>query len=49
LQDIYRAYRLRLHHLTLAEEKLLVPDEEFVAERKDVRETWRALFGESAA
>ena len=45
LQDIYRRYRLQLHHLTLNEKKPLVPQAEFVAEREAVVAAWRAVFG----
>jgi glutamate-ammonia-ligase adenylyltransferase len=49
MQDIYRAYRLRLHHLTLAEATLLVSDREFVAERHDIQTFWQAVFGAPSA
>jgi glutamate-ammonia-ligase adenylyltransferase len=49
LQDIYRAYRLRLHHLTLADAPLFVPEEEFVAEKHDVQRLWRSVFDAPAA
>ena len=41
LQDIYRGYRLRLHHLTLNEQEPLVPQAEFAAERADVGAAWK--------
>ena len=41
LQDIYRTYRLRVHHLVLNNQKPLVPADEFEEERKFVRATWR--------
>jgi glutamate-ammonia-ligase adenylyltransferase len=45
LQDIYRRYRLQLHHLTLNEKKPLVPQAEFADEREAVVAAWRAVFG----
>ena len=41
LQDVYRAYRLRLHHLVLNEQKPHVANNEFVAERKYASDVWR--------
>jgi glutamate-ammonia-ligase adenylyltransferase len=49
LQDIYRAYRLRLHHLTLDEKQLLLPAKEFTAERADVRRIWEKHLGSRLA
>jgi glutamate-ammonia-ligase adenylyltransferase len=40
LQDVYRSYRLRLHHLSLDEQDPLVPGTEFTRERGDVRRIW---------
>ncbi|MFQ5547938.1 MAG: bifunctional [glutamate--ammonia ligase]-adenylyl-L-tyrosine phosphorylase/[glutamate--ammonia-ligase] adenylyltransferase, partial [Woeseia sp.] len=40
LQDIYKKYRSRLHHLALDEKPPLVPDGEFAAERKFVTGIW---------
>jgi glutamate-ammonia-ligase adenylyltransferase len=40
LQDIYKAYRLRLHRLVIDEQPPLVPGAEFSAEKKFVREMW---------
>ena len=45
LQDIYRAYRLRLHHLSLDEKPPLAEVDAFAAEREDVKGAWRAVFG----
>ena len=45
LQDIYRRYRLELHHLTLNEKKPLVPQADFAGERQAVIAAWRAVFG----
>jgi glutamate-ammonia-ligase adenylyltransferase len=44
LQDIYKAYRLRSHHLILNDEKPLVPQGEFTAEREVVRALWERTF-----
>lgn len=47
LQDVYRAYRLRLHHMSLDERDPLVPENEFAEERDDVCRIWgRHLGGE---
>ena len=48
LQDIYRAYRLRLHHLKLNEQEPLVPQAEFAAERSDVSSAWQRQLGQGA-
>jgi glutamate-ammonia-ligase adenylyltransferase len=40
LQDAYRAYRLRQHHLVLDDQPPLVSQDEFVAERTFVAKTW---------
>ncbi len=48
LQDIYRHYRLRLHHLTLNEQHPWVPQAEFDAERKDVMAAWSRYLGKIA-
>ena len=49
LQDVYRSYRLRLHHLSLDEQQALVPGTEFARERDDVRRIWdRYLAAEGA-
>ena len=45
LQDIYREYRQRQHHLVLNDEKPLVPSGEFNAPRDFVRKTWDGVFG----
>ncbi|MFQ5608756.1 MAG: bifunctional [glutamate--ammonia ligase]-adenylyl-L-tyrosine phosphorylase/[glutamate--ammonia-ligase] adenylyltransferase [Woeseiaceae bacterium] len=45
LQEIYRQYRLRQHHLVLNDEAPLVPAEEFVSQRERVKETWESVFG----
>jgi glutamate-ammonia-ligase adenylyltransferase len=49
LQDIYRAYRLRLHHLSLDDRPPLVGTEEFGAERAAVRAYWESLLGAGPA
>jgi glutamate-ammonia-ligase adenylyltransferase len=40
LQEIYKSYRLRLHHLVLDERPPLVPDSDFPAEREFVNMIW---------
>ncbi len=40
LQDCYRSYRLRQHHLVLDEKKPLIGIDEFVDERRFVTSTW---------
>ena len=40
LQEIYKAYRLRLHRLALDEKPPLVPSEEFPDERRFVVGVW---------
>jgi glutamate-ammonia-ligase adenylyltransferase len=45
LQDVYRAYRLRLHRLTLDEASPLVPAGEFDRERRDVARAWERHLG----
>ena len=45
LQDVYRAYRLRLHRLALDENASVVNAGEFVDERDSVVETWASVFG----
>jgi glutamate-ammonia-ligase adenylyltransferase len=49
LQDIYRAYRLRLHHLSLDDRPPLVGKDDFAAERTAVRGYWQTLLGGPAA
>lgn len=44
LQDIYRSYRLRQHHLVLNDEPLLVPNEAFSKERALVIRCWQWVF-----
>ena len=41
LQDIYKAYRLRLHHLVLDDKPALVDAEEFTTERHFVEALWK--------
>lgn len=48
LTDIYRSFRQRLHHRTLAGEDARVAEQEFVAERARVQAAWQRVFGESA-
>ena len=45
LQDAYRDFRLRSHHLGLDDQSALVSQEEFQAEREFVAETWDAWLG----
>lgn len=45
LQDIYRRYRRRLHHLALDGQDSAVPSEEFAAEADDVRRIWQQTLG----
>ena len=45
LQDAYRAYRLRLHHLALDEQKPLVDDAEFRDVRELVNSVWETHLG----
>jgi glutamate-ammonia-ligase adenylyltransferase len=45
LTAAYRAYRTRLHHRALDEERALVPIEEFRAERAEVMRIWERTFG----
>ena len=40
LQEIYKAYRLRLHRLALDELPKLAPKTEFTAEKKFVSRIW---------
>jgi glutamate-ammonia-ligase adenylyltransferase len=49
LQDVYRAYRLRLHHLALDEQKPLVSNSEFVVERKFVADIWQQTFAPASS
>ncbi|MCW8971771.1 MAG: bifunctional [glutamate--ammonia ligase]-adenylyl-L-tyrosine phosphorylase/[glutamate--ammonia-ligase] adenylyltransferase [Gammaproteobacteria bacterium] len=46
LCDAFRVYRRRAHHLTLQEQKAVVDETEFVAEREGVTRLWRALMEE---
>jgi [glutamine synthetase] adenylyltransferase / [glutamine synthetase]-adenylyl-L-tyrosine phosphorylase len=46
LVDTYRRYRERLHHLSLAGEGKLVPDTEFVEERRGVVQIWAEVMTE---
>ena len=45
LTGAYRSYRTRSHHLSLAGEAAIVPDEEFAAERAAVTGIWNEAFG----
>jgi len=49
LQDVYKTYRLRLHHLALDEQRPLVLPREFAPEREYVTATWEQTFGRDAA
>jgi glutamate-ammonia-ligase adenylyltransferase len=46
LTGAYRAYRQRLHHLSLEAADNVVSDLEFPSERAAVRATWQSVFGE---
>jgi [glutamine synthetase] adenylyltransferase / [glutamine synthetase]-adenylyl-L-tyrosine phosphorylase len=45
LTAAYRAYRMRLHHRALDDERALVPDAEFRAERAHVIRIWEQALG----
>lgn len=45
LADAYRAYRAEIHRLALQDQKAVVAEDAFVAERKQVARLWRELFG----
>jgi [glutamine synthetase] adenylyltransferase / [glutamine synthetase]-adenylyl-L-tyrosine phosphorylase len=45
LTAAYRAYRTRIHHLSLAGEAGLLPAAEFVAERAAVTTLWDQVMG----
>lgn len=45
LQDAYRAYRLRFHHLVLDGQQPLVGPDDFVEQRELVAQTWDAWLG----
>lgn len=44
LQDVYKTYRRRLHHLALDSRKPLVGAEEFAAERQFVEDVWKQVL-----
>ena len=44
LQDVYKTYRRRLHHLALDSRKPLVGADEFVAERRFVEDLWKQVL-----
>jgi len=44
LQDIYKSYRLRLHHLVLDDKKPLVSQGDFKTERRAITEFWERTF-----
>lgn len=44
LQDIYKAYRLRLHHLSLDDKKPLVGQDELLEERRFVEDLWAEVL-----
>jgi glutamate-ammonia-ligase adenylyltransferase len=48
LTAAYRAYRTRLHHRALDDERALVPDAEFRVERADVIRIWEQALGVTA-
>ncbi len=45
LADAYRAYRARIHRLTLQERPARVAADDFEAERRDVTEAWQVIMG----
>ncbi|MGA0799129.1 MAG: bifunctional glutamine synthetase adenylyltransferase/deadenyltransferase, partial [Steroidobacteraceae bacterium] len=45
LTSAYRAYRERTHHRSLRDEKTVVANTEFVAERAAVTQVWNETFG----
>jgi len=49
LQDVYRAYRRRLHHLVLDEQKPLVANSDFVSERTFTRDVWQGTFAPASS
>ena len=49
LQDVYKAYRLRTHHLTLDDRQALVPRSEFDTEQDYVAKLWEQTFGAAGA
>jgi len=48
LQEIYKSYRRRLHHLVLDDKKPLVPQADFRTERQAVTEFWERTFAVAA-
>jgi len=48
LQDIYKSYRLRLHHLVLDDKKPLVSQGDFKTQREAVTEFWERTFAGAA-
>lgn len=46
LQDIYRSYRNRLHHLSLDDKTPVVGQDAFESEREFVNEVWQQLLGD---
>jgi [glutamine synthetase] adenylyltransferase / [glutamine synthetase]-adenylyl-L-tyrosine phosphorylase len=48
LVDTYRRYRERLHRLSLAGERNVVDQSEFVDERRGVIEIWAEVMAEDA-
>jgi glutamate-ammonia-ligase adenylyltransferase len=46
VQDIYRGYRRRLHHLSLDGKSPVVSADEFVAEREFINDLWEKLLGD---
>jgi len=40
LQDVYKSYRLRLHHLALDDKRALVAQDEFTEDRQFVEDLW---------
>jgi glutamate-ammonia-ligase adenylyltransferase len=44
LQEIYKGYRLRQHHLALNDKRALVGQDEFVPERQFVEDLWKQVL-----
>lgn len=48
LADAYRTYRAEVHRLALQDQKAVVVDDMFTAERDQVARLWRDVFGDTA-
>jgi glutamate-ammonia-ligase adenylyltransferase len=45
LADAYRRYRAEVHRLALQDQKAVVADDQFIAERRRVTQLWQAVMG----